>query len=580
MQTQQIQKLNDEYQITLPSYELGNYKKICPKCSHTRKKKHDECLSVTVEIDHVKFNCHHCSWNGGFNFNTARQAYLSKVADEKRHYEQKTKQYPSWETPPNLQISDKHKNYLNKRGISDNTIAAFNLFTKKDNLCFPYYCDGKIVNCKTRTDEKRFYQIKDARKTLYNIDSVSKDCDKLIIVEGEIDVLSLYEVGFTQVVSLPDGAPKEPRFEENDKRFTAFEEHDNIFDIKEIIIATDNDKPGNALKQELVHRFGQERCKVVEFPIYNDKQCKDANEVLQHSKDALIKCIQQAKEFPVAGLHGANEYRDTVQNIYDGNIQRPFSTGFENLDKIYKIMPSTFNLITGMPNHGKSNFLDQILMNLAETYNWKFAIFSPEHSTPNHLRRLSEKRTRKPFDIGIHERMSQTELNGAIDFLDHHFTFIECDTEVPTIDYILEKARIAKIRYGIKGLVIDPYNQISSERTGNAQKREDEHIRDVIAVSQQFARNHQVVVWMVAHPHKLQRNDAGVFPPPDLYQVSGSAHWANMADVGVVVHRDFDVNKTRVITRKIREQGVYGEIGDAYFNFNLRKRVYEESDED
>ena len=119
---------------------------------------------------------------------SARQTYLSKVADEKRHYEQKTKQYPSWETPPNLQISDKHKHYLNKRGISDNTIAAFNLFTKKDNLCFPYYFDGKIVNCKTRTDEKRFYQIKDARKTLYNIDSVPKDCDKLIIVEGEIDV--------------------------------------------------------------------------------------------------------------------------------------------------------------------------------------------------------------------------------------------------------------------------------------------------------------------------------------------------------------------------------------------------------
>ena len=52
---------------------------------------------------------------------------------------------------------------------------------------------------------------------------------------------------------------------------------------------------------------------------------------------------------------------------------------------------------------------------------------------------------------------------------------------------------------------------------------------------------------MVAHPHKLQRNDSGVVPPPDLYQVSGSAHWANMADTALVIHRDFENNQTKVI---------------------------------
>ena len=54
---------------------------------------------------------------------------------------------------------------------------------------------------------------------------------------------------------------------------------------------------------------------------------------------------------------------------------------------------------------------------------------------------------------------------------------------------------------------------------------------------------------MVAHPHKLHRNDAGVIPPPDLYQVSGSAHWANMADTALVIHRDFENNSTKVITK-------------------------------
>ncbi len=124
-------------------------------------------------------------------------------------------------------------------------------------------------------------------------------------------------------------------------------------------------------------------------------------------------------------------------------------------------------------------------------------------------------------------------------------------------------------------MVIDPFNQVSSNR--DAHKREDEHIRDVIAKCQQFARNHDIWVCMVAHPHKLHRNDAGIIPPPDLYQVSGSAHWANMADVGLVVHRDFENNSTKIITRKIREQGVYGDIGQREFTFNFRTRCYEQT---
>ena len=80
---------------------------------------------------------------------------------------------------------------------------------------------------------------------------------------------------------------------------------------------------------------------------------------------------------------------------------------------------------------------------------------------------------------------------------------------------------------------------------------------------------------MVAHPSKLPR-DNGKINPPTLYDVSGSAHWNNMCDVGLVVHRDFDNNQTRVILRKVREQGLYGNIGECFFQFDLQKRVYKE----
>ena len=566
-----------DHSIILNSYSVGEYRTRCPQCSPTRRKKNDPCLSVTVTHDSILWMCHHCEWNGGVKENAHLPIRQPRVVREE----------PIELAPPipivsnaNHDLSQGSIAWLNNRKISQATAETFKLFTKDQKLCFPYYLDGDIVNIKSRTKDKRFLQEKNATKCLYNIDMLKKHWESVgtksvIFVEGEMDVLALYEAGYKNVVSLPDGAPQTAKFHKDDKRFKAFEHSKWIFDADEVIVATDADENGKALRLELIHRFGKDICKVVNFPRIDDWHCKDANECLiQYDTQILQECIQYAEEFPVHGLHGVKEYHDSIQNIYDGNEQRALSTGFKELDKIYKIMPGTFNLITGIPNHGKSNFLDQILLNLAENEGWNFALFSPEHSTPNHIRRLLEKRCRKPFDIGLHARISQDELNEGIQFLDDHFRFIESTEDIPNIEYILKKAKLAKQRFGIKGLVIDPFNQISPDR--DYAKREDEHIRDIIAKCQQFARNHQMVVWMVAHPHKLQRNDSGVIPPPDLYQVSGSAHWANMSDVALVVHRDFEDNSTQIITRKIREQGMYGHIGQVYFNFNNVKKVYEE----
>ena len=139
---------------------------------------------------------------------------------------------------------------------------------------------------------------------------------------------------------------------------------------------------------------------------------------------------------------------------------------------------------------------------------------------------------------------------------------------------ILSKARQSVLKFGIKGLIIDPYNEINSSREGN--KREDEHIRDVISKCKKFCRTHEVTIWLVAHPSKLPRKEDGSICVPTMYDVSGSANWNNMSDVGLVVYRDFDTKKTRVITRKIREQGLYGNIGEAFFTYNTTKRIYEE----
>jgi twinkle protein len=325
----------------------------------------------------------------------------------------------------------------------------------------------------------------------------------------------------------------------------------------------------------LAHRFGTDRCWRVQWPDMNDCPTKDANEALiEHGAEAVQESIKLATPYPIDGVYAVEDYAADVLDIYRGNVAQPISTGFPLLDTIYRVMPGTFCAVTGIPNHGKSSFMDQIAVNLARQESWRFAVFSPEQSVANHIRRLSEKVAAKPFDVGPTHRMTEGELQLAMEFLSKHFHFIESRDTVPNIDWILAKSRAACVRHGVKGIIIDPYNEIDATRTGG--KREDEHIRDMISACKQFNRRHNTAMWMVAHPSKLRRQDNGDFPVPTMYDISGAAHWHNMADAGLVVHRDFTNEQTRVITRKIREQGLYGTIGEAAFRFNVTTRVFEE----
>ena len=62
-----------------------------------------------------------------------------------------------------------------------------------------------------------------------------------------------------------------------------------------------------------------------------------------------------------------------------------------------------------------------------------------------------------------------------------------------------------------------------------------------------------------------------------MYDISGSAHWNNMADVGLCVYRNFEDNTTIVYTKKVREQGLYGDIGEAMFEYDISTKTYKES---
>jgi hypothetical protein len=54
-------------------------------------------------------------------------------------------------------------------------------------------------------------------------------------------------------------------------------------------------------------------------------------------------------------------------------------------------------IVTGVPNSGKSEWLDALLVNLSAAHGWSFALCSMEKRPKDHARQLLEKALGKPF---------------------------------------------------------------------------------------------------------------------------------------------------------------------------------------
>ena len=131
-----------------------------------------------------------------------------------------------------------------------------------------------------------------AELIFFGLDNI-KTMDKIYIVEGEMDALSLHEAGIYSVCSVPNGASKgNQRLDYLDNCWEFFK------DKKSIVLCTDNDQPGLSLRNELARRLGHYRCKYIEFGDYNDP-----NDVLvKKGAEVLRNILNTAKDFPLEGI--------------------------------------------------------------------------------------------------------------------------------------------------------------------------------------------------------------------------------------------------------------------------------------
>jgi twinkle protein len=540
-----------EYEINVN--KTGENTIVCPVCSHTRKKKTDKCFGYNVQKGAGR--CNHCG----------------VVLVEKKEFEQKRTQieYKRPEYKKLTQLSLKLVEWFIGRSISEKTLFELNIgegfefmpqIGKKINTVhFNYFKFGELVNVKYRDGAKNFKLFKDAEKIFYNIDAVI-GAKEVVIVEGEMDVLSLWECGIKNVISVPNGATASGKIN-MDYLDNCIDFFDN--DCK-FILATDNDSVGLRLRDEMGRRLGYENCSYVTF-----KNCKDANECLvKYGVGGVLEALNDKTEFPIVGVFNANDIKENIYDFYKNGMPKGCGIGIAEFDKFLRFHESYITTITGIPGHGKSEFLDFLLCRLNISHGWKSALYSPEnHPLELHFSKFAEKIIGKPFE-GIN-RISNFELEALIKYHSENFYFINPENDF-TLKSILDSVKQLVRKKGVNSFVIDAWNKLDHQYTGS----ETQYISKALDELVKFCERNKVHCFLVAHPTKITKNkDSGSYEVPNLYSISGSANFYNKTANGITVYRNYDTGMSEIHIQKVKFKH-WGETGCVHFSWDKTNGRY------
>jgi twinkle protein len=533
----------------------GNIKARCPRCGRKN--------ALSIHMTKRVWNCHYsaCGWTGA-DYKAKQDPFLFE----------KIKQVPKPMPPEEMEVGDAP--FEKWRGISMVTLAEYGVSfgVHDDQPIFEYTFRNQVTNTKRRwvdAEGKKGFNVTGGSilipfgydQAVAKLDELGDD-DKmqLVLTEGEIDALSCIEAGWT-AISMPNGANQNFDWSNNAEPLLRSPK-------VEIIIAVDNDTSGIAIEKTLAGMFGKHRCYRVGYP----EGCKDANETLeQHGVAMLNSCLMAAEQYPVEGIIAPKSiYRD-LERLYQGfGTERLRSTGWVHLDALWTFAEAQTTLIYGVPGSGKSEFVDNLIVNLCRKHNMHASVFSPEYFPPErYMAKWVEKYSGGNFFYGD-GRISELELPEYARWVDNHLSILMPDEF--TVDALLELAEVEVYRNRTSILLLDNWSAMVQD---NDRITETKWIGQELTKLQTWGRNHNCHVIIVNHPTKMFKRDDGNYVKPKPYDMAGSAQWYNKADSIICVWRDMveGRNPVEIEVQKIRYKEV-GIEGTAYFDFNRYSSTY------
>lgn len=557
------------------AYKIRNGQVIPERCPICGGGEHGDKETFAIGMYNGAWNCARGSCPGidgnrEGNFKTICN-YFGEAAFEFSQLPKTIKSAKKIYSKPNPEklhpVTDEIVTYFSTRGISAGTLKDFKIASDENgNIVFPFYRNNELVYVKyrkpkkyTKEDGPKEWQDSNTEPILFGMDNVAFN-KPLVITEGEIDALSLYEAGVHNVVSVPGGCSNLDWIQLC---------WDWLDSFNQIIIFGDSDEPGMEMVSNVMKRLGEDKCMIPkEYPelIYNGKHhnriCKDANEILCcYGPEGLKALVDACEPAPIKGV------------LEVSSIQRK-KESFISLTKIPKLdemlngfIEGGVTILSGKRSAGKSTissgfilnaieqgvpccaysgelsptrFLDWILLPATES---KYVTYTTDAKTGKHLCTISSE---------IEERIKEW-MKGKLYLFDDSVAF-EDDTQTAVLKVFEMCAR----RYGCKLFLVDNLLSLlpSADDEVKMQAR-------VIKKIKAFAKKYRAHVLVVAHPRKEQANSTFTSD-----SVSGSSAITDLAD------SVFSIEKPNIRVTKNRTFGETGYIRCDYDPVN--HRIYQQ----
>lgn len=396
--------------------------------------------------------------------------------------------------------------WLHKRGLTDETIAAFRLAGNPDDtaVLMPYIRDGELVNVKTRLlTEKKMWQAKDSEPCLFGWHLIDPKLRSVCITEGEIDAMTLHQVGIP-ALSVNQGAGNHQWIDSDWERLLRF---------SDIVLCYDDDDAGRKGAREVANRLGLDRCRLAKFPT------KDANEFLLAGASAedFAFHVKDARPIDPDELVSASIFvEEVIADLYPAEDVPVDPALFIGMDHDwFRFRPGEVSVWTGYNGHGKTQFVGQSMLGLIRC-DERVLIFSGEMLP----RRLMSRLTRQAAGTSDPTIAYVRRINRWFDerlWLYRHVGPVDSKR-------LLEVFAYGARRYGIRHFVIDSLMMIEDvpEEGRGAFEAQRQFMSRVTAFAKQYAAH----VNVVAHPRKAADEKSG----PGKLDVSGSGKITNMAD--------------------------------------------------
>lgn len=314
------------------------------------------------------------------------------------------------------------------------------------------------------------------------------------------------------------------------------------------------------------------------IPTKKDKSLKEAKKS-EELDDYSFNEVDEDSD----GFVDLTNFKERVLEVVKEGDRVGREVSFKNFADVFRFKGTGILTITGIPGHGKTEFTDALLVDLARMYGEQSIMVGFEQSPEEHVIKLIRKMVGTDITCPswINHEKNMEVFDVAYDFITSNFHHVDTRIVGGNINTLLTKCAEkikAKRDAGedIRYVVFDPFNMMSIKGKLSTNEKAEEILRRLTHFSHQMG----VMVILIAHPFKMKRDETtGQYQVPDFYSVKGSSAFFEMSYHGLTVYRRDD-NLVMVKVLKVKQNNLGEREAEVFFEYQRPSGRYTPITED